>query len=280
MPIQTLIARRSHLSFMLLAGLASTGFAQDQATYEIEFVAEWSQATHPAAFPNNPHFSPLIGTTHNDLLSIWAPNGIATNGIEVMAESGGTSALQSEILSHIDSGTADQFIRFGGIPRSPGSVSGTVEVDSEFPLLSLFTMIAPSPDWFVGIHGLDLRQGGLWANEFVIDLEAYDSGTDAGFNYTSSNVNLAEHLPILNLSNQFPFSETPRIGTLRITRTSDAACSLADLAMPYNELDFFDVSAFLDAFGAQDPVADLNQDGENDFFDVSAYLDQFAAGCP
>ncbi len=46
------------------------------------------------------------------------------------------------------------------------------------------------------------------------------------------------------------------------------------------ELDFFDVSAFLDAFANQDSVADFTDDGEYDFFDVSAFLDHFAAGCP
>ncbi len=46
------------------------------------------------------------------------------------------------------------------------------------------------------------------------------------------------------------------------------------------ELDFFDVSDFLDAFGAQDPIADFTGDGEFDFFDVSDFLDAFGAGCP
>jgi len=46
------------------------------------------------------------------------------------------------------------------------------------------------------------------------------------------------------------------------------------------ELDFFDVSAFLDAFGAQESAADFTGDGEYDFFDVSEFLDQFGAGCP
>ena len=45
-------------------------------------------------------------------------------------------------------------------------------------------------------------------------------------------------------------------------------------------LDFFDVSAFLVAFGASDPVADFNGDGSFDFFDVSAFLIAFGAGCP
>lgn len=45
-------------------------------------------------------------------------------------------------------------------------------------------------------------------------------------------------------------------------------------------LDFFDVSAFLGAYNAQDPVADFTGDGTFDFFDVSAFLNAFNAGCP
>jgi len=45
-------------------------------------------------------------------------------------------------------------------------------------------------------------------------------------------------------------------------------------------LDFFDVSAFLDAFAAEDPSADLTDDQNWDFFDVSAFLDAFGEGCP
>ena len=45
-------------------------------------------------------------------------------------------------------------------------------------------------------------------------------------------------------------------------------------------LNFFDVSAFLSAFGAQNPSADFAADGRFDFFDVSAFLQLFSAGCP
>ncbi len=45
-------------------------------------------------------------------------------------------------------------------------------------------------------------------------------------------------------------------------------------------LDFFDVSAFLAAFSAQDPAADFDGNGSWDFFDVSAFLGAFSAGCP
>ena len=45
-------------------------------------------------------------------------------------------------------------------------------------------------------------------------------------------------------------------------------------------LNFFDVSAFLNAFNAQDAQADFNGDGMLNYFDVSAYLLAFTTGCP
>jgi len=45
-------------------------------------------------------------------------------------------------------------------------------------------------------------------------------------------------------------------------------------------LNFFDVSAFLQAFAINDPTADFNSDGVFNFFDVSAFLQAFNDGCP
>lgn len=45
-------------------------------------------------------------------------------------------------------------------------------------------------------------------------------------------------------------------------------------------LDFFDVSAFLNAYNAMDPAADFDDNGIFDFFDVSAFLAGYNAGCP
>ena len=53
----------------------------------------------------------------------------------------------------------------------------------------------------------------------------------------------------------------------------------ADLTGDGN-LNFFDVSAYLDLYNAGDPSADLTGDGNLNFFDVSAYLDLYNAGCP
>ncbi len=46
------------------------------------------------------------------------------------------------------------------------------------------------------------------------------------------------------------------------------------------DLNFFDISAFLNAFAAEDSIADFTDDGLFNFFDVSAFLNAFNAGCP
>ena len=45
-------------------------------------------------------------------------------------------------------------------------------------------------------------------------------------------------------------------------------------------LNFFDISAFLNAYLAQDPIADFTGDGFFNFIDISAFLSSFNAGCP
>ena len=55
---------------------------------------------------------------------------------------------------------------------------------------------------------------------------------------------------------------------------------IADLASPFGELNFFDVSAFLTLYGLSDPSIDFNGDGLVNFFDVSAFLSAYNGGCP
>jgi len=71
-------------------------------------------------------------------------------------------------------------------------------------------------------------------------------------------------------------------GGIDAVRVASEVCNnacLADLNGD-GELNFFDVSAFLNAFNAQDSIADFTGDGEFNFFDVSAFLNAFNAGCP
>ena len=44
-------------------------------------------------------------------------------------------------------------------------------------------------------------------------------------------------------------------------------------------LDLSDISAFIDGFVNQDPIADINADGLFDLGDVTAFIEGFTAGC-
>ena len=192
--------------------------AATTATYRVVFEATWSASTHPTNFPGGAHFSPLIGAVHNDSVTFWARDGAASPGIESMAETGGTSALAAEIRAQVPGG-ALAVINGSGI-RSPGSTTiQAITLREDFPRVTLVTMIAPSPDWFVGVSGLSLRDDeGNWVGEREVILYPYDAGTDSGPNYTSANDDTQPKEPIRSVRGEHPFSDEP-IGTFTFTRT-------------------------------------------------------------
>lgn len=166
------------------------------ARYRVTFEATWSASTHPTSFPKNPHFSPLIGGTHSARVVFWEPGGASTPGIEAMAEQGSTSPLDAEVRAAIAAGTAQGLIEGGGVSRSPGTASVEFEIGPEHPFVTLVSMLAPSPDWFVGVHGLNLLEGGDWVSEKTVPLDPYDAGTDGGGTYKSPNADTMPKEPI------------------------------------------------------------------------------------
>lgn len=70
-------------------------------------------------------------------------------------------------------------------------------------------------------------------------------------------------------------------GFWSVPMNTPVSCNEADLAEPFDVLDFSDVLSFLTAFGSQDPAADLAAPfGVWDFSDVLSFLGAFGAGCP
>lgn len=64
-----------------------------------------------------------------------------------------------------------------------------LRVDPARHQMSLASKIVPSPDWIVGVAGLELcLQNCTWIEEKVISLYPWDIGTDAGPSYTVSIV--------------------------------------------------------------------------------------------
>ena len=147
-----------------------------------------------------------------------------------------------------------------------GSGGGVAEVDGTTgAYIGNFT---PS-DNSLPTNGLAFDEFGRFLVSIVFPvsrIDAYDAATGV-----SQGIFITEGL-----------SDVGSVPTLISIKQSDAplACSAADLAEPFGELNFFDVSEFLALFSASDPAADLNSDGAFNFFDVSEFLSTFSAGCP
>jgi hypothetical protein len=190
----------------------------ETATYEVTFTATWSADTHPTDFPGgSAHFSSLIGLAHGSDTVVWAMGETASAGMESMAETGATSTLSREML-RLESGAT--LLSGGNIPSSPGSTSFEFQIDKNHSLVTLVSMIAPSPDWFVGVSGLSLLENGEWVEELTVPLHAYDAGTDSGTNYTSAN---SDTMPRENISKLegVPFlvnGDLPSLGEFRFRR--------------------------------------------------------------
>ncbi len=186
------------LALLLLWNAAT--FAQIPVEYRITFDSVWSEETHPDDFPFDPHYSPLTGTVHQRTSYLWGDGLLATPGVERVAETGNRSTFESEMQAEAALGRASSSLIRGGGFDSPGVISTTFDASREFPLVTLITMIAPSPDWIVGTAGVKLVRDGRFQDDVVVYMYPWDAGTDNGASYESGNAPANPHMPIYLLT--------------------------------------------------------------------------------
>lgn len=195
--------------------------AADPVTrYVVTFASTWSQSSHPVDWPDNAHYSGLIGGTHNARVSFWQDGHAASPGIQAMAEQGRKSPLDQEVIAAISAGTAQHVLSGDALSDSPGTVSLEFDIGINFPLVTLVTMVAPSPDWFVGVTGLPLLVNGQWVDRVVVTLVPWDAGTDSGTTYESANAQTQPAAAIHRLAG-FPVAVNGTVapfGTMVFTR--------------------------------------------------------------
>ena len=188
------------IAVLLLCAACAMGDLETGARYRVTFNATWSAETHPTNFPSNPHFSGLVGATHHGDVRIWQSGEIASDGIELMAETGGKSELLHEIEHLVEDGDAYGELSGGGLSTSPSMVSLEFDAVSTHPYATLVSMVAPSPDWFVGVSALPLMEDGAWRERIEVNLRVYDAGTDDGRVYTAANADTDPAAPITALT--------------------------------------------------------------------------------
>ncbi|MGI9457046.1 MAG: spondin domain-containing protein, partial [Aeoliella sp.] len=188
--MKSLSGKMSAASLAAMISLTFSGAALSaEATYEATFESLWNGDDHPRNFPSSAHFSPLVGASHAAGVNFWMAGDVATPGVESVAETGATGSFVNEVNAAVGRGDALQSITGTSSVFVGGTTTSNVfEVNSSYPLVTFLSMIAPSPDWFVGIHDYDLRDGAGFAESRVFDFDTfYDAGTEEGSGFSTSN---------------------------------------------------------------------------------------------
>jgi len=180
-----------YLSLVLLFSLQACKkdkLDQFSVVYEVEFIGTWSANTHPTDFPSDAHFSPFVVTSHLASQRLFLPGFDADIGIQNLAETGDTEEINAELTRWINTSQAlDK--EEGNIFFSPGNSNKVkIGLSETYYTVTALSMIAPSPDWFVATttNLLDPYDG-LWYDEVISYVAAYDAGTDGGTTFTSAD---------------------------------------------------------------------------------------------
>lgn len=198
----------------------------DTAEYVVVLKSTWTKANHPYEYPaagavTVPHFSGLIGASHNSAYSLFAEGAPPTPGLERLSEEGKHSPLDDEIRAAIAAGNAGMLFESGPLRDFRDSLIATVRVDASHPMVSLVAMVAPSPDWFTGVPNVNLRENGAWVpGVSLLVLNAYDSGGDDGTTYNAGDRDTDPKKPTSKaMTRHFVVNgETVPVATLTLTK--------------------------------------------------------------
>ena len=195
--------------------------------YDVVFQATWSAATHPTDFPPGAHWSGLVGGLHNHLAEFWNEGAPSTEGMRRMAELGSKTVGLQEVTAAIQQGTANRTLSGPGIGGGSGTATLRFQIDRTHPLVTLVSMVAPSPDWFVGVRGLPLIENGQWVSSKMVALYPWDTGTDSGATFISADQVTAPRGVVTRIVTP-PLAtngNVPVMGTFTFTRVSSGTAA-------------------------------------------------------
>lgn len=168
-----------------------------EAAYRIEITGNWK--TPEFGVPAGVHFTSFIGMVHNEMGMLWMQGQLASMGVENVAEIGSNTSIYNEINTTIDNRQASALVLIPA-PAPTGMSTRTVYCNTNYFHISFVSMIAPSPDWFVGVSGLKLYRNNQWLADTTIQLYVHDAGTETGDVFSYDNPAMVPAVPIAPLT--------------------------------------------------------------------------------
>lgn len=184
----------------------------------------WEQAIEHKTVAE-PGLSPIIGIGHSNKGDFWQEGDLANLCLEEIARQ--ATNAQCDVMGVMNNTEGQLLVPFTmGVNRMGASpttkLSSIVRVDREHPLITVASMIGPTPDWITGFFNKQMCGPEGWIEEMKLDGYGYGSGTDLGDkyqlgfwdgnNYTFPNPGLAPakpHVPVYRFSADNPL--TPKV---------------------------------------------------------------------
>ena len=157
--------------------------------YRVTFNINWNSTDFTVDYPTNAHFSRLIGWSHQSTSEFFKEGTLASEGIRKMAELVATTPLDNEINERIATKEGLGLYVGSNLSTGVGQIIIDVVVDKYHPSVTLATMLAPSPDWYLAVVNVNLLENNQFVTTKTVDGIVYDAGTDDGASYSSPNVN-------------------------------------------------------------------------------------------
>lgn len=195
--------------------------AEKEAEYSVQIKLNWTSPSFTV--PVGAHFSNFVGIVHSADASVWRPGDFASPGLEYIAEIGHNLRMEKELDSIIAHGKGIE--KFNLLPPL---ITGNIDTVFNFTIvyssISFASMLAPSPDWFVGVSNANLLVNNQWLNELTIPLLIYDAGTEDGdiFGYDNPESSPKQSVHLLTPATGSVLAngnaKMAPIGTVRFTR--------------------------------------------------------------
>ena len=186
------------ISIFLTACKKTDGpISYSEATYKVTVSGKWKLPEF--SIPTNVHFTSLVGMIHNNNSYLFRPGSNATLGVERQAEDGNGIPLLAEIDTLISQKKAAASSIIFTLPYN-ADVSTFIYANSSYSIYSCMSMIAPTPDWFIGLHDFNLLRNGQWISDTTVNMFVYDAGTEDGDVFNQSGASTTPQQPVTLLT--------------------------------------------------------------------------------
>jgi hypothetical protein len=186
-------------------GHVQPSYCRGTAKYRAYFTGTWEDGVQSDDFPANAMFSPFTFASHTMDYTMWRPMLMAEEGVKDVAETGNNTRLVYELNRYKEAGKVYDIQTTMGPTDPNGTAHAYVYTNTKFRLISMISMIFPSPDWFIGLYNIDMcvTDTAKWMGKRTINLYAWDAGTDSGKRFESldDETDPAEYITLIMRTN-------------------------------------------------------------------------------